>query len=257
MKQWTVLFRKEWLELVRSYKLIWVTLVFVLLGGMEPVTTYFMPEILKHAGNLPEGAVISIPVPSAGEMLAQTLQQFNTIGLLILALAAMNGISAERTGGLTSMILVKPIGFRSFVTAKWAAQLVLTSIAFAAGFGAAYYYTNALFGAPVWSGSLSAFLYDWLWLVLAGAITLCFSALFRSGAAAAACSLALLALLAVTASLLPDALAASPGMLPKLAAAQMLDSGAGQGWLTVVVAACLMVAAIEAAAFALRKRPAL
>lgn len=252
-----VLYRKEWLELVRTYKLIWVPLVFLLLGAMQPVTTYFMPDILAHAGNLPEGAVISIPMPTAGEMMAQTLQQFNTIGLLIIALSSMNGISAERNGGITAMILVKPIAFRGYVAAKLASQITLIGIAFAAGFGAAYYYTSVLIGTPEWRGSLAAFLFYWLWLVLAGALTLCFSALLRSGAAAAACSLGLLALLAVLGSLLPDALGASPGMLPKLAAAQYLDTDSSKSWLSVIVTFCVLAAALETAAFALRKRPAL
>ncbi|MBM7565306.1 ABC transporter permease [Paenibacillus sacheonensis] len=257
MRQWTVMYRKEWLELLRTYKLLWVPLAFVLLSAMQPVSTYFLPDILAHAGNLPEGAVISIPVPTAEEVMAQTLQQLNVFGLLILALSSMNVISAERTGGMTAMILVKPVSFRGFVASKWAAQLTLVTIAFAGGFGAAYYYTSVLFRTPDWHRSLIAIALYWLWLVLAGALTLAFSALLRSGAAAAVCSLALLAALSVTAGLLPDALSASPGMLPKLASAQFLDPAAGKFWPVTVSTLGVLAAAMETAAFALRKRPTL
>ncbi|SFJ45661.1 ABC-2 type transport system permease protein [Paenibacillus sp. UNC496MF] len=256
MRQWRVMVRKEWLELVRTWKLLWLPLAFVLFGAMQPVTTYFLPDILAHAGNLPEGALISIPVPSADEVLAQTLGQFNTVGLLLIALAAMNGISAERFGGLAPMLLVKPVSYRGYVAAKWTALLALIGIAFAGGFGAAYYYTSVLFERPAWRDSLAAFLYYGLWLALAGTLTLLFSALLRSGAAAAACSLTLLAGLALSASLLPETFAASPGLLPKLASARLLGGGPAGGWPAVAAALAVIAAALEAAALVLRRHPA-
>jgi len=70
LSKWLVLYKKEWLEIIRSYKLIWVPLVFILLGAMQPVTTYFLPEILANAGNLPNGTVIKIPTPHASDVLA-------------------------------------------------------------------------------------------------------------------------------------------------------------------------------------------
>ena len=73
MSKWLVLYKKEWLEIIRSYKLIWVPLVFILLGAMQPVTTYFLPDILANAGNLPNGTVIELPTPHASDVLAQTL----------------------------------------------------------------------------------------------------------------------------------------------------------------------------------------
>ena len=78
MSKWLVLYKKEWLEIIRSYKLIWVPVVFILLGAMQPVTTYFLPALpLANAGNLPKGTVLEIPTPHASEVLAQTLQQFS------------------------------------------------------------------------------------------------------------------------------------------------------------------------------------
>ncbi|MBP3965474.1 ABC transporter permease [Paenibacillus lignilyticus] len=259
MNRWLVLFGKEWTELIRSYKLVWVPLVYILFGAMQPVSTYFLPDILAHAGNLPEGALISIPQPSASEVMAQTLQQFNTIGLLVLALSVMGSISAERTNGVTAMILVKPISYLSFVSAKWAAMLVLVTLAFAGGFGAAWYYTAALFETVDWQRSLYAYLLFLLWLSFAGSLTLLFSALLRSGAAAAACALGTAAVLALTASAFPHALAASPGMLPKFAYVQFAPTPSGQDspWPAVCVAIGIMVAIMTIAAWSLRRRPSL
>ncbi|AZN43198.1 ABC transporter permease [Paenibacillus albus] len=258
IRQWFVLYRKEQLELVRSYKLLWVPLVFILYGAMQPVMSYFLPDILAHAGNLPPGAVISIPKPTASEVMAQTLGQFNTIGLLILSLSVMGIISAERSSGLTSMILVKPISYLSFVAAKWAAMALLVIIAFAGGFGAALYYTTALFDSVDWLNSLYAYLLFSLWLCLAGSLTIFFSSWLRSGAAAAACSLGVAALLALTASAFPHALAFSPGMLPQLAYSQY-GAAASEGHLAASVATTIvLILALQfAASTLLRRRPSI
>ncbi|RAP73851.1 ABC transporter permease [Paenibacillus montanisoli] len=258
MSRWLVLFGKEWMEMTRSYKLLWVPLVFILFGAMQPVTTYFLPDILANAGNLPEGAVISIPLPTAEEVMAKTLEQFGTIGLLVIALSVMGAISAERTSGVTAIVLVKPISHLAYVSAKWAAMLALILIAFAGGFCAAWYYTAALFQGVAWQSSLIAYLLFALWLGFVGSLTLLFSALLRSGAAAAACALGIAAVLAVTASVFPKALAASPGMLPKAASAQFMDAAsASHPWLAAAAALLVMAAVLAIAAWAVRRRPTL
>lgn len=44
------MYNKEMLEMWRSFKWLWVPLVFILLGIMQPVTTYYLPQILEMAG---------------------------------------------------------------------------------------------------------------------------------------------------------------------------------------------------------------
>lgn len=54
MRSAWVLYRREMLEMARSYKLIWIPVVFILLGIMQPLTTYYLPEILKASGDVPQ-----------------------------------------------------------------------------------------------------------------------------------------------------------------------------------------------------------
>lgn len=54
MRSAWVLYRKEMLEMTRSYKLIWIPVVFIILGIMQPLTTYYLPEILKASGDVPQ-----------------------------------------------------------------------------------------------------------------------------------------------------------------------------------------------------------
>jgi ABC-2 type transport system permease protein len=253
--KWQVLFGKEWLEMVRNYKLVWVPIVFILLGVMQPVTSYFLPEILASAGSLPEGAVIEIPLPSGAEVLSQTLQQYNTLGLLIVALSFMTAISSERSSGTAALMLVKPISRGAFVTSKWAAMAALILVSFALGYLGAWYYTILLIG-PVESGLVfgSLLIYG-LWLIFIGTLTLLFSALFKSGAPAAFAALGLAAALTIASSLWRDLLAWSPSLLAGRAYSLLQTAEVDAAlWPSVCVTAAAIAGALAAASMLLKKR---
>ncbi|MHA6480499.1 ABC transporter permease subunit [Paenibacillus sp. strain BS8-2] len=204
---------KELLELTRSMKLVFVPLIFVALGIMQPVSIYYMPFILENAGNLPEGAIIDIPPPEASQVMANTLSQFGVLGLLVIVLVFMGIVSGERTSGTASLILVKPVSVSAFLGAKWSSMLLLAWLSLLAGYGAAWYYTTLLIGSfPFDAFIRSAAVYG-LWLAFVMSVTLLFSTMLRSPAAAAFCTLGLMAALSLTSGLLPKYLSWSPGSL--------------------------------------------
>ena len=256
MSKWLVLYKKEWLEIIRSYKLIWVPVVFILLGAMQPVTTYFLPDILANAGNLPNGTVLEIPTPHASDVLAQTLQQFSTLGLLVVALSFMGTLSGERISGMASMILVKPVSYLSFISSKWAAMLSLALLSFTAGYGAAWYYTVSLFQSVNSQWVIRSFIIFAFWLVFVGTLTIWFSSLLRSAAAAAFSALAVAAVFALTASLLPNLFQWSPGNLPQLALAQLTGQSSKEIWPSLGITALLTAGLVIGAAWILRRQPA-
>ena len=114
MSQWLTLFQKEIFEMWRNFKWIWVPITFILLGVSEPLTSYYMKHILDSLGGLPEGAVIDIPTPTAGAVLASGLSQYTTLGVLIIVLSTMGIIAGERKSGVAAMILVKPVSYLFF-----------------------------------------------------------------------------------------------------------------------------------------------
>ncbi|MFB9326478.1 ABC transporter permease [Paenibacillus aurantiacus] len=248
MTVWWVLCKKEWSELLRSYKLLWVPIVFLLLGGSQPVAMYFMPEIIEQSGGLPPGAIIDIPLPQTYEVLGQTLQQFGLIGLLVLTLAGMGSISGERLLGTAVLTLVKPVSRMAYVTSKWAALLTLASIALGAGYGSACYYTSALFGFVSWKEALLAAALFALWACVVLTLTLALSALLGSGAAAAFVSLAVAMVVVLLTGAFPNVLVWSPGAIPGLASGVL----AGEVWpangsLAIVVAFAVMAGSLAAA----------
>lgn len=254
MNVWARLYAKEMLELRRSLKWLWVPAVFVLLGMMQPVSSYYMPQILDVAGGLPEGTVIEIPPPTGEAVLVETLSNFGTIGLLVLVLAFMGVVSGERNSGAAVLVLVRPVPFPSYIAAKWAALLALTWAALALGIGAAWYYTDMLIG-PVAAGRVvAAALAYALWLSLAGSAVVFFSAALRSPGAAAFLTLLSLIALSVLTGLLRSWMEWSPAQLPAQAAAMLAEGRwlPSLGW--NIAAAGAGIALLLAGAVAAMKR---
>ncbi|CAM4478130.1 ABC transporter permease [Paenibacillus tarimensis] len=254
--RWWVLYRKELLESLRSFKLIWMPLVFILLGAMQPVMLHMLPELLASAGSLPESALMEIPRPQAFEVLAQTLGQYDTMGALITALAFMAVVSGERASGTAALMLTKPISAAAFITSKWAGLLTITMLSFSAGYAAAWYYTYVLFGAVGAGKFLISLLLYGLWLVFIGTCTLLFSSLLKSGAAAAFAALGTAAVLSIVCSLYAEQLAWSPGRLPSYASALLAgaDPGSAAAGAVVITLLCL-TAACAGSVIALRAKP--
>ncbi|MBD2864344.1 ABC transporter permease [Paenibacillus oceani] len=247
MNQWLVLFNKEMTEMWRSRKWIWVPLVFVLLGISQPVTTYYLPDLLQAAGSLPEGAVIEIPMPTGAEVLAQTLSQFGMIGVLVLVLSIMGIVSSERQSGAAGLVLVKPVSFVSYITAKWAGAVTLTAVSFLAGFAASWYYTRILIGsvAPsLFAGSLLLF---GLWLVFVVTVAVMLSAWMNGNSGVAFLTIGSVLLLSVLTGLFNRAMNWSPGSLSGRATLVLADGGPGT---QLPLALAVTLAAIAALLFA-------
>lgn len=229
MRQFRLFFRKEMLEMGRSYKWLWVPLVFLMLGVMQPIVTRFMPEILKSAGNMPKGMTISIEPPSGAEVLAQTLGQYSSVGLLILVLSFMTIISGERQSGVSQMIFSKPVSYGSYTAAKWASMLSLITVSFALGYAGAWYYTVQMIGSVDAGAAVTAGLFYLLWLWFAGSLTLFMSSLINPAAGIAFVSLGAALLLSMASGWLPRYTAWSPGSLPQISAEWLLPSGEAKG----------------------------
>ncbi|MBW7460867.1 ABC transporter permease, partial [Paenibacillus sepulcri] len=182
MRQFRLFFRKEMLEMGRSYKWLWVPLVFLMLGVMQPVLTRFLPEILESAGNMPKGMTITIEPPSGAEVLAQTLGQYSSVGMLILVLSVMTLISGERQSGVSQMIFTRQVSYVSYAAAKWASMLSLVTASFVLGYVGAWYYTAQMIGSVEAGAAMKAGLFYLLWLWFVGSLKLFLSSLVNPAA---------------------------------------------------------------------------
>lgn len=177
-----IAFRKEWMESLRSYRLLIVAIVLAFFGLTSPLFAKMMPELLKI---LPTGGItIQMPTPTVGDAVSQYIKNMAQFGLILALLLTMGSIAQEKDKGTAAMMLVKPLPKGAFIGAKFLGLIVIFAISFAIAALGAYYYTLVLFGAL-----------DMLnWLMLNGllllytlvyvAITLCCSTLTKSQVAA-------------------------------------------------------------------------
>lgn len=252
MSQLAIIYRKELLETWRNRKWIWIPLVFILMGVMEPVSTYFMPQILKMS-TMPAGTVIQIPTPSGAETVVKALSQYNLIGLLVLVLAFMGSVSGERQHGVLQLVMVKPVSFTMYVLAKWLSAVSVSLVSLLLGYVATWYYTEQLVGRVPFLRILSSGAVYALWILLVLALTIMLSSVFDSAMATAFIALAGAALLTVFTSLFH--IQWSPGNIPSMAQQLVLAGKADAGFVaSMLITVALVGVFLALAAWVFQRR---
>lgn len=158
----TAIFKQEWRESWANKRLIWIPIALMLLASMQPLTLYFLPDILASGGNLPDGAVIEIPTPTPEEVLISVSEQLRQIGLLVVLLSAMHTFSHERTNGTLAWLKSLQIPTSRIVVSKWGHYALLTVGGILLAQTAAAYYTVILFDA-----------FDWLDFLISTTLLIC------------------------------------------------------------------------------------
>lgn len=184
MQQFSTLFLKEWRESWRSLKMLWIPLVFVLLGVSDPLMNYYMDDILKAVGNMPEGFSMTMPELQPADLLQASTGQFQSIGLLVLIAAYIGTFSRERQNGTATLLYVRPISFTSLFFSKWLVASFVAIISAIAGYAGSMYYTALLYGTVPWSKFFAMLGTYCVWLLLVMAITVAMSASFQTAVAA-------------------------------------------------------------------------
>lgn len=164
----------------RNKKLVWVPLVIILLAIMDPITNYYLPQIMESVGGLPDGTTIELPNFAPSEVIMMSLGQFSSLGVLVIVLISMGTIAGERKSGVIELILVKPVAYLNFITAKWAALLVLVWGSLILGLLASWYYITILYGDLSFGSLLLVVIFYGLWLTLVVTLSIFFNTLFKS-----------------------------------------------------------------------------
>lgn len=236
MKNFITLFIKEMQESMRNGKWIWLPIVIMIIGISQPLTSYYMPQIIESAGNLPEGAVIEIPIPSGEEVLAGTLGQYGTLATLLFVLASMSAISIERQNGTLTLVMARPVQPFQYILSKWAAQLVIALTSLLLSYVLTWYYTNLLFNKVDWHIMLASLGVYSLWIVLIISITIFAGTLLRTSGGIAGVSVSFLALLTVSTGLFTKFMEWSPAKLREHATVILMQRELLENGLLVIVA---------------------
>jgi ABC-2 type transport system permease protein len=246
-----VAFRKEWMELIRSYRLLIVAIVLVFFGLTSPLLAKFTPEIIKL---IPGGSEISlvIPTPTVWDAVAQYVKNMTQFGIILALLLTMGAIAQEKDKGTAAMILVKPMPRGAFLGAKFLALAAMFAICLIAAGLACYYYTLLLFEAIDilhWM-ALNVFLF--LYLLVYVALTLFCSTVTKSQAAAGGVALGLMVVLGLVGAI-PGLGKYLPGELIGWGT-RLMQGDTSASWTAFAVSLGLIVVSLLAAWLVFKKQ---
>jgi ABC-2 type transport system permease protein len=185
-------FRKEWLESLRSYRLLIAAVVLALFGLTSPLVAKLGPQILTTA--LPQGAEIAqlIKPATIADAVSQYVKNMGQFEVILAVLLGMGAVAQEKDKGTAALMLVKPLPRGSFLGAKFLGQAVVFAISILiAGIGS-YYYTMLLFESMDILNWLVLNIFLLIYAMVIVAITLLCSTITKSQAAAGGMTIAIL-----------------------------------------------------------------
>lgn len=194
MNKMMVIVNKEWKQFHIELKIIWLPVVFILLGMLQPIVSNYMPVILQSVSGT-NGITIdpNYVKESAGTVLAGTLgSQFDQLGIIILVISLMGIIYNDKKSGMLGYILSRPISIRNYIFAKYFSNLALITAVISIGFFVSCYYSSLLFGDMIFTVAFTALLYYLVWIMFVVALVLFISGLLKSISMVAAVSIIIL-----------------------------------------------------------------
>lgn len=135
------LLKKEFTEQWRTSKILIMAATFFVLGVSGPLTTKFLPEILKSSSESSGISLGSITINfTTADFAASFFSQMAQLPILILILLAMGAVASERERGTQVFVLTKPVSRTQFILTKFFSYAaILTGVVLVAALGGAYY----------------------------------------------------------------------------------------------------------------------
>ncbi|CAN7670904.1 hypothetical protein LJR153_005272 [Paenibacillus sp. LjRoot153] len=182
MNNFNVLMKKEFVQMVREFKVIWLPLVFIFLGVTQPVVSHYLPSILKTLGGA-QGITIdpNMAAQQGGEVLATTLAaQFDQLGVIIIAISMMGVLQTDKVNGMLAFILTRPVTIVSYIGGKIIANFIFVACSVVLGYLISYVYVKLLFTNVNFVDAIIASLFYLLWVLFMVTFTTMISTIFNS-----------------------------------------------------------------------------
>ena len=144
MRQLNAFIKKEWMEQLRTNKLLIIMIVSVMLGIMAPAVAKLTPVLFESMGDaLAEQGIVGIEL---GEVTAITSWQqfYKNISMLVIVFVIMysGSYTTEYQRGTLINIVTKGMSRTKILVSKLVVQLVVWTLAYVANFATTYVYTE-------------------------------------------------------------------------------------------------------------------
>lgn len=242
----SILIKKEFTEFMKEYKLLWLPIVFIGVGIMQPLTMKLLPEMIGQV----DGIMLdpNAPVSSGNEIFAGVFGQLNQFGILIAAIILMGSIVKEKQAGILDILLSKPISTTNYLISKYVSNSLLVIISILIGALAGVYYTNIYYTPVNMELFLQAMLLYMLWFLFIVIIGVTASAIANTQLQAAGIAVAIPTLLSILGNYSnPIVNCIFPSMLSKNAVSLMMGLPLSDYWkinifstLIIIFGLCIM-----------------
>jgi len=248
----TTLLKQELLGALRTYRLVIMIFVLLVVGLISPLLARYTPLILENVPDLPPGISELVPEPSVQEAVTQYIKNMSQFGVLLVIVINMGLIAGEKERGTLVMLLTRPVRPTSIVLAKWVAGMVsLLAGVLCAGAGCALY-TVLLFGEFDLAAFVALNALMLLFLAVYLTLSLLSSALAPTQVLAAAGAFGMLVVLLILGSL-PRVGEFMPGELLSWGG-RIFTPPAESAWAALLISVSLIVLALVSACFALERQ---
>lgn len=197
MDKFRILFTKELLESLRTWRMVILVVVLLLSGLISPVLAKYTPQLISSIPDLPSGFSDMFPEPSTVDAIVQYVKNVAQFGVLLVILLNMGLVAGEKERGTAAMLISKPVERTTVLLSKWltAFAIILMGLVLA-GLGG-WIYTTLLFESPAIQDFVILNLFLAVYLTVYLSMTLLASTLARSQSTAAMGAFAGLALLLI------------------------------------------------------------
>ena len=178
MKAFFAFTGKEFMEYIRTYKLIILLAVFVIFGFLSPITAKYLPQIFEMAGLDP--AAMGLGDPTAADSFAQFYKNVGQMGLLVVAIVFSGIMANEFSKGTLVNMLTKGLKRPTVILSKWVSSVLCWTVAYLLCLGITYGYTEYYFEIKGYHHLFASFLSLWLYGVFLIVLILLGGTLFKN-----------------------------------------------------------------------------
>ncbi|MDH2860086.1 ABC transporter permease [Bacillus cytotoxicus] len=243
-----VLLKKEWTECIRDYKVVWLPLVFIGVGIMQPLTMKLLPEMIGESSGLMIDS--NAKIATGNEIYAGVFGQLNQFGLLISAILLMGCIVKEEQSGILDTLFSKPINTGNYLVSKYLSNIVLMLVSIVIGSFAGVYYTNIYYSPVDMDLYIKALLIYSVWFLFVISLGVTASAVVKTQIQAAAITVIIPTILMIIGNYSNPVLdAVLPSSLSNKAVSIMLGQPLVGGWEWNVLITILIIIGLYVLAY--------
>jgi len=135
--------KKEFIESIRTYKLLIMLLVFFVFGIMNPLAAKMIPDLLKLL--MPQGVSIALAEPSALDSWTQFFKNISQMGFIVMVIVFSGVLGTELSKGTLINMLTKGLSRRAVILSKYTCMALIWTMSIAVSFIVTWGYTVYLF----------------------------------------------------------------------------------------------------------------